>query len=217
MRLFFVVYAILVAARGLAAFYFLLLTLVTAPDDTSLLLQRGGDVVEWLQGNVALDLTLLVVGLLGLVLAFGWGNWRIAAGRYFGKEKLKRLEDEARRVAEEIAITLSQANQRREIETTRERDARRSGVASFSTPLVQDSRLLSKHMMEAHSIIRRLDEMGYWRPTSLIHEIGLAGATDFAAAQTCKELMTAADRIKSDVQDGLMSLLTHCELPKGTQ
>ena len=47
--------------------------------------------MEWLNNNLVLDLTLLVIGLAGLCLAFGWGNWKLAIHRYFARQKLERL------------------------------------------------------------------------------------------------------------------------------
>jgi hypothetical protein len=78
----------------------------------------------------------------------------------------------------------------------------------------QDQRYLAKHMMESASIIRRLDEVGYWRPSEFHHEIGIAGATGFAAE--AKELYTASDRIASDLKDGIISLLSQPQLPEET-
>ncbi|WP_366554808.1 hypothetical protein [Aquibaculum sediminis] len=162
----------------------------------------------WLQSNLALDLALLMIGLLMLALAFGWGNWRLAFHRYYGKQKLKRLGQEAKRVAEDIAHTLSQERQRRD-RSMEDAFQRQEGYAHFRQGnFDQDQRYLSKHMMESASIIRRLDEVGYWRPKEFFHEIGVAGATTFSAESTCKELYTASDRIESDLEDGLMSLVT---------
>jgi len=217
MRFFFIVYALVLASRWVAALYFFLLTLVTAPDDTTLLLHRGGVVMGWLQGNVALDLTLLVIGLIGLGLSFGWGNWRLGFHRYFSKKRLERLESEARRVAEDIANTLSQERQRRDFELAREFDARRSGGDFLRLSAETDQRYLAKHMLESASIIRRLEDVGYWRPKAWTYEIGVAGATSFAAESTSKEIYAAADRIKADLQDGLITLLTQPQLPQATE
>lgn len=214
MRIFFVAYSVFVAFRFIAAIYFSLLAITTAPEDTSEFIREGREVMEMLSDNIALDLTLLIIGLVGLVIAFGWGNWRLAVHRYYGKQRLTRLAKEAKRVAEDIANTISQERQRQD----------RSMEDQFSGPeghqrfirevRSQDHRYLSKHMMEAASIIRRLDEVGYWRPTTFTHEIGIAGATSFAAEETCKELYTAAERIESDLEDGLISLLSQPQLPE---
>ena len=216
MRVFFSLFIVLLLFRWAFALFLFVLALTTAPDDTSLLLRKGSEVMSWLQGNLALDLTLLIVGLMGLVLAFGWGNWRLALHRYYGKQRLKRLGLEARRVAEDIANTISQEKQIRD-RALGDTFTGPEGSARFLRETTsQDQRYLSKHMMEASSIIRRLDEVGYWRPKEFLHEIGIAGATGFAAEATCKELYTASDRIESDLEDGLISLLTQPQLPEET-
>lgn len=212
MRLFFLIYTAILILRGVGAVFFGLLAFTTAPEDTSELVREVRDLIEWLNSNWAMDITLLLVGLVGLAVSFGWGNWRLALHRYYGKQKLKRIGQEARQAAEDIASTISREKQMRD----RSMEASLLGQEGYERFVretsSQDQRYLSKHMMESASIIRRLDEVGYWRPSDRFHEIGIAGATPFAAAATCKELYTAADRIESDLEDGLISLLTQPQL-----
>lgn len=212
MRAFFVLYSVFVSLRFVVAIYFGILSVTTAPEDTSELMAEVGPVMEYFTDNTAIDLTLLVVGLVGLVVAFGWGNWRLAAHRHLSKAKLRRLESEARRVAEDIANTISQERHRRDTSSAREFEARASGAEFMRANFEQDQRYLSKHMMESASISNRLREIGYWRPESAHIGIGVAGATTFAAEETCKELYTAADRIKSDLEDGIISIVTQPRL-----
>jgi hypothetical protein len=215
MRIFFVIYGSALALRWAAALYFAILAITTAPEDTSLLLQRGREVMGWVQGNLVLDLVLLTIGLVGLVLAFGWGNWRTALHRYYAKDRLERLSAEARRVAEDIANTISQERARRDASMSDDYNDPQGRGRFLREITSQDQRYLSKHMMESASIIRRLRDVGYWNPKDFIPEIGLSGATAFAAEATCKELYTASDRINSDLKDGIISLLTQPQSQTG--
>ena len=91
MRIFFTIYSVVLALRFIGAVYFFFLSVTTAPDDTSELFAEGREMMEWLNNNLVLDLTLLVIGLAGLCLAFGWGNWKLAIHRYFARQMLERL------------------------------------------------------------------------------------------------------------------------------
>jgi uncharacterized membrane-anchored protein YhcB (DUF1043 family) len=212
MRLFFFLYTLFLILRSLGAVYFWLLASTTAPEDTTELVREVRALMEWMNNNMAMDIILLFVGLAGLAVSFGWGNWRLVFHRYYGKQKLKRLGQEAKRVAEDIANTISQERQRRNKSLEDSFQGLEGRARSLRETLDQDQRYLAKHMMESASIISRLTEVGYWRPSCHFHEIGIAGATGFAAEATCKELYTAADRIESDLEDGLMSLLTQPQL-----
>jgi type IV secretory pathway VirB2 component (pilin) len=201
-------FTIIALQKVILPLYFFLLAITTAPEDTNELIQDSRDFIDSLNGNLAIDLLLLLFATLGLTATFGWGNWRLAIHRYYAKSRLKRLEDESRRIAEDIANTISQESQRRNSTLARSFEGRTHDSHFAMTLHEQDQRYLAKHMMEAASIISRLKEVGYWRPTQHYSEIGVAGATGFAAEATCKELYTAADRIKSDLLDGLLPLLT---------
>lgn len=216
MQIFFALYAVLAVSRWLVALFFFLLTVTTAPDDTALLLERSGAIMKWLQGNVALDLTIIFVGLVGLAVSFGWGNWRQGAQRFFGRKRLERLEEEARRVAVDIAHTLSQEAQRQQIAMDR-RWAAKEKNEDYNVPWFEkDQRYLSKHMMESASIIRRLRDVGYWQADANFLEIGVTGAPSFAAEAVVKELYTSADRIRDDLKDGVIVLLTQPPAPAKT-
>jgi hypothetical protein len=216
MRIFFTIYSAVLALRFIGAVYFFFLSVTTAPEDTSELFAEGREMMEWLNNNLVLDLTLLVIGLAGLCLAFGWGNWKLAIHRYFARQKLERLSTEAKRVSEDIANTISQERARRDAGMALDFERKTQGGQFLRDTFSQDQRYLAKHMMESASIIRRLDEVGYWRPSEFHHEIGIAGATGFAAEATCKELYTASDRIASDLKDGIISLLSQPQLPEET-
>jgi hypothetical protein len=162
---------------GLSArFIFSFFSVTTAPEDTSELFAEGREMMELLNNNLVLDLTLLVIGLVGLVLAFGWGNWSLAFHRHFPKQRLLSLEEEARQIAKDFADTISQERQRRDAESAREWDARLTGAEVLRSMYSQDQRYLNKHMMETASIVRRLQDIGYWNPTGHYHGIGTAGA-----------------------------------------
>lgn len=210
MRIFWFIYALFVfIQKALIPFYFFVLS-----EDTSNLIREVNRVMEDLTGNLALDVVLLAVGALGLLATTGWGNWRVALHRHFSKPRLERLADDARRVSEDIANTIAQeqAEQTRQIEMEwAERSMRRRYTS-------QDNRYLAKHMMEAHAVIERLKDIGYWHPhDNFGHEIGIAGATGFAAEATCKALFAASERIKADLKDGTITVLTQPPPPPNKQ
>ncbi len=155
--------------------------------------------MERLSGNIVLDIVIILLIAIGLLVSLGSGNWRTIFHLYVSKPKLMRLKDDARRVAEDIANTISQERAVKDNATSANPfDMSRSP---------QDTRFLSKHMTEAHSIIQRLKDVGYG-PKLTMHQIGVAGATCFAAEDTCKELFASSERIRCDFEDGFITLLT---------
>ncbi|MBU2962289.1 hypothetical protein KO516_15985 [Citreicella sp. C3M06] len=204
MKFFFFLILIVEFFRFVLRVFFGLLALTTAPEDTAELIEDAGKVFQAVDQGYALDLAIIVIGVAGLAIAYGWGNWRLALHRSCSKSKLERLSDEARRVSEDIANTLSQDRQSRD--TRRARALESNQMPPFETTV--DQRFLSKHMAESSSILRRLEDVGYLSRSEYLSEIGTAGATGFAAEEISKALRTASDRIKSDLRDGFFTIIS---------
>jgi len=191
-------------------FFFFLLTITTAPEDTAELLREGKDMMETLNQYPAVDILLIVLVLIGLFVQFGGDNWRHVFHRIASKPRLKRLSEDAKRVAEDIARTMAEHRAREDEEITRDRNDRVQGINNGPMwhGFRQDQRYLAKHMMESHSVIERLKKVKYWNPSEHFHEIGVAGATTFAAESTCKSLYAASEQIRCDVEDGFWPIIT---------
>ena len=65
--------------------------------------------------------------------------------------------------------------------------------------------------MESHAIIERLKEVGYWKQDRYFSQIGISGATSFAAESACKALFLASERIRCDLEDGFFTIITKPE------
>jgi type IV secretory pathway VirB2 component (pilin) len=197
MRIFWFIYTCLFAIQKvILPLYFWLLSVTTAPEDTTELMKEGGEMLQALNGNPALDILILVIGLIGLMYTFGRGNWKLFIHRYASKPRLARLRDDAKRTAEDIANTLSQE---KSVQNQR---------TDPSLAYQEDGRFLSKHMLEAHSIMKRLMDVGYWDLEAGNVEFGVAGATSFAAAKAAKVMYSASEKIRCDLEDGFLTILT---------
>lgn len=207
MRIFWAIFTVLVFfQKVLLPFYFFILTAFKAPEDTSDLVRAISRVMDDLSGNVVIDLLLLAVGAFGLIVSTGWGNWQRAIHRSFSKSRLERLANDAERVAEAIAGTIAHEREllSRDMEVAWNPGEQRRSISLFS----QDQSYLSRHMISSHAIIERLKDADYWKPPKSFNEIGVAGATSFAAQDICKALYAASERIKADLKDGFLTVLT---------
>ncbi|RKQ68931.1 hypothetical protein DES40_1707 [Litorimonas taeanensis] len=171
-------------------------------------------ILDTLNNNLITEITLFILLFVGVLLTFGNGNWRHVVHRYASKPRLKRLSEDAKRVAEDIANTISQQNAREYEQLNQEWHERREGINRPMRRITQDQRYLSKHMMESHSVIQRLKQVGYWNPDKYFSEIGIAGATGFAAESTSKALFSASEQIRCDLEDGFLTIITQPKLPQ---
>ncbi len=206
MRLLWILFLVFsLLYKAIVPFFFFLLTVTTAPEDTLELVKDGRAIMQDLNRYPAIDLLLILLIFFGIVVSFGYGNWRIALHWVTSKPRLKKLSEDAKRVAEDVANTLSQDRQRQDDAYKLDPKNRHIG---------QDTRFLNKHMLETHAVIERLKDVGYWRSSAKqFSEIGIAGATHFAAEDTSKALYAAGERIRCDLEDGFISLLIQPQSP----
>lgn len=212
MRIFWNIFLFLAAIYKLVIpLFFFLLAVTTAPEDTAELFREGKEMMEVLNKHPAIDILLIILILIGLFVQFGGNSWRHVIHRFASKPRLKRLSEDAKRVAEDIARTMAEHQDRQDDELLNASERRPRIVKT-------DQRYLSKHMMEAHAIIERLKDVNYWNPPKdNFRGISSAGATKFAAEDTCKAIYASSEKIRCDLEDGFWTIVTKPKPQEGLE